>query len=231
VSTYCCLRRENQRYNIDENSPSWTRLSGGLARPQGSRPPPPHGGSRLLSRLVTHRDGALRTTAHGSSSGQARARERGRHRQTIGVHAIKARFGGIHIVCVSIPQAPCLLGARPTWLGAVQCAGRGVHSHAGSTLRRLGIAALPVLDLFFKPWWMEPKLWMSEIVIQIVQYILPLLAVWMIIQWTIGIIFGVLACVHQIARRMDLRTTKFYASISSAPNAPTGLNELQPGSL
>jgi len=104
-------------------------------------------------------------------------------RLTIGVHAIQGEIRGN-------PYCMCgfLTGLHAYWeLGIFglllfsAIAGAYIRLMA-SVSRRLGVAALPVLELFFKPWWMEPKLWMSEIIIQVVQYLIPLAALRVTIQ-------------------------------------------------
>jgi len=218
--------RENQRYNIDENqsvmdAAVWrfgeaSRLSTAFLRMVD------RGYSAGWSPIATALYAPLPRLFFpdkpepGSVDGT---------RQTIGVHAIQGEIRGN-------PYCMCeyFTGLHAYWelgpLGLVLFSAlAGVYIRTlASTLRRLGIAALPVLDLFFKPWWMEPKLWMSEIVIQIVQYILPLLAVWMIIQWTIGIIFR-RPGVRPSNRSADGPPAQLSSTlpISSAPNAPTGL--------
>jgi hypothetical protein len=109
-------------------------------------------------------------------------------KRTIGMYAIQGEIRGN-------PTSMCgfFTGLHAYWefgmLGLVlfsAFAGMYIRVLAHAS-RHLGIAALPLLELFFKPWWMEPKLWMSEIILQAVQLILPLLALWTIIRWTVVI--------------------------------------------
>jgi len=48
---------------------------------------------------------------------------------------------------------------------------------------RFGIVALPLMIAIFKPWgYMDPKIWVSDIAMQIYQIILPLIALFFAVQ-------------------------------------------------
>lgn len=110
-------------------------------------------------------------------------------RLTIGMHAIQGEIrGNPYCMCGFFTGLHAYWELGPLGLALFSMLAGMYIRVLAFTSRHLGIAALPVLELFFKPWWMEPKPWMSEIIIQIVQYVLPLLAIWLIIRCTIAVI-------------------------------------------
>jgi len=52
---------------------------------------------------------------------------------------------------------------------------------------RFGLVGLPMMMVMLKPWWNEPKLWISEIILQVVHILIPLLLIWYIVKFILGI--------------------------------------------
>lgn len=45
---------------------------------------------------------------------------------------------------------------------------------------RLGSAALPFMMITMQPWWLEPKLWLSQLILHSIHVLLPLTAIWLV---------------------------------------------------
>jgi hypothetical protein len=52
---------------------------------------------------------------------------------------------------------------------------------------RFGLAGLPLMMVMLKPWWNEPKLWMAQIILQIVHILIPLILIWYCIRFVLSI--------------------------------------------
>lgn len=53
---------------------------------------------------------------------------------------------------------------------------------------RFGLAGLPLMMVALKPWWNEPKLWISEIILDVVHILIPLILIWYLIRFGLDIL-------------------------------------------